>query len=307
MADNDEFTGEVDLSPEEQEALGQPSEEPVVEDEDESPAVAGMQSPEEEAADKEAAQKDLDESTEKQRTVPHQAMHEERQLRQQAQEQLKAAQDLNAKMAERMDMILQRITQPATQPQPEPEQIPDKETEPFAYMEYLEKQIQNVANTQQQTQQATQQEKQTAQLWESGNRQAVQYRESLEDPAEYDAAYNYMMQARGEELLEMGFPKENIGQMLQKEVFEGMAYAMQNQINPGKMLHNMAKKRGFAHKKPEIDYEKAAKANRSMSQGGTPRKETADMAALVNMSDSDFEKWVEVNGDKGLALAHGLQ
>ena len=331
-APSDEFTGEVELSAEEQAALGEPTEEvtePSSDDEDSSGTeTLGMKSPEDMAAESAAAQKVLDDSAaeQQQRTVPHQALHEERTMRQETQAQLKAAQELNAKMVDRMDAIMQRLTAPAPEPAPEPEVVPDKEEQPFQYMDYLEKQVAQIAQTQQQTQQQTQEQQQIQELWETGNRQAVQFRSTLENPAEYDEAYNYMMQSRGEELLEMGVQRENIAPMLQKEVMDGMQFALHNKVNPGQMLYNMAKKRGFVMQTPEqkaaaaptpapatapapapIDYEAAARANRSLSAGGAPRKENANLAELAEMSDKDFEAWLEVNGDAGVALAHGLQ
>ena len=327
---NDEFTGEVDLSPEEQEALGQPTEEEIVDDDEESTSTAGMQSPEDVAAAEKVAKDDLtkiqdekataDAEAEQKRMVPHQAMHEERALRQQAQEQLRVAQEQNQVLADRMAQILERLS---PKEEPQVEAVPNKEEQPFEYMEWLENQVKQIQTTTAQKEQQSAAEKQQSQLWETGNNLAREYRNSLENPEEYDGAFNYMMQKRGEELVAMGTPKEHIAQMLQQETWQGMQYALANKINPGQMLHNLAKSRGYTKPAPApqpgrqpaqqppatpaVDYDAARKANRSMSRGGGTRNDHATMSDLANMSDKDFEKWLDVNGDEGLALAHGLQ
>lgn len=282
-----------DLTPEELEATSAPSYDDVVENDEEE--LEEQAASVDEKPQEEEEQIDVEK---KPSTVPHAALHEERVKRQAADEQVAELRQQNQRLMDRFDQLLSRFDQH----QKQEEQVPDKDQDPIGYMEYLQKELTALKQVQQQTQQQTQQQQQMQAIWNEGNRQAAEFRSQTPD---YDDAFQYLYQKRGEELIAMGLPKEQVAQTLQQEAWQGMQYALANKINPGAMVYQMATARGYT-KQERVSPEVAQRANRSMSGAGKESSGGLDMNDIVSMSDEEYEKWLDKNGDVGLAKMHGL-
>lgn len=249
----------------------------------------------------------------KQAQVPHAALHEERTKRQALEQKYDTMVEQNNQLNQRLTQLMERLAPPA--PTPAAPAIPDKEQDPFAYMEYLENKINSISQTQEKTQQQTAAERQQQEIWEKGNAQAAEFRSKTPD---YDEAFKYLYERRGQELLDLGFQREQVGQLLQQEAMQGMTFALQRGINPGQMLYNMARHRGYTPKQAaqaaadatgqnaDSRLQRNMEANRSMGGSGRDARTTPALEDIVNMSDEEFSEWMDKNGDAGLAKMHGL-
>jgi chromosome segregation ATPase len=294
MDPNEEFNTE------ELKAITEPNYTDLLDDDDDD---EGVEAPEEQSVSQEEPSEEKDAEEKKSSMVPHGALHEERTKRQEIEQRYQQLEQQNTQLMERFDRLLQRFDQPQPQQQKEPEQIPDKEQDPFGYMQWLENQVNELKQGQEkQTQQQTEQQQMQA-IWQEGNRQASEFRSQTPD---YDQAFEYLYQKRGEELIAMGTPKERVATILQQEAWQGMQYALANKINPGQMVYSMAQSRGYTKQEGTVDPETAMKANRSMSGSGRSTDTEASMNDIINMTDEEYEKWLDKNGDAGLAKMHGL-
>lgn len=189
----------------------------------------------------------------------------------------------------------------------EQEQIPDRETQPFEYMAYLEKRLSGIEQGQRQSQQRSQQDSQVDAVIEQGNSLAATYRSQV-GPEIYDSAFQFVYNQRGGELKDMGYPDHQIQRMLNEEVRAGIVAAMQNRINPGEMLFNMAKRRGYQvpQAQPNGKGGKQEAVDRAKSLGGGAEKKlvtAGSVADIARMTDDEFAEWHSKNGMKGMRKA----
>ena len=289
---------------------GEPvQDEPSLQEQEERVAEEMSPEPEEESADVETAAEEADDSqtdeTEEEdaaarkrkepKKVPLKALQEERQKRKELQEQLKQLQA-------QMQAFQQQMQQPQEGNQEgEAEQPPNPEEDPLGYIEYVGKQQQK---TEQEIRQMQQQYQVNAML-QHGEQLAAQYRQQV-GPEIYDKAFDHVVQSRANELKAYGYPEEAVQQMLQQELMAGMLTALQTGRNPGELLMEFAKARGFnpeaikeqleAPKKKAEMIQKGQAHSRSLVDGGKGNTAPLSAEKLANMSQEEFEAYVRKSG-----------
>lgn len=251
--------------------------------------------------------------------VPHQALHE-------AREQVKMLRDQNNMLLNRMNQVL---SQPIPQQQPsqqQPSQLqpPNESVEdnPLAWIEYQNQVIQQMSTANEQAAEIQRTEQYTQQLINNGHQQAMMYRQTQPD---YDAAYQHVVNNRVAQMRAMSLPDAQISQQIQKELNDGILYAVNAGLNPGQMMYNMALAQGYTpQQQPQPNLQQQDQNNpvpqqqqiipqqqppvRTLGQNpGNPQRGALTAEAVARMSDADFEKWFEARGDDGLARLMGLQ
>jgi len=320
------ITGDQELSESELKMLE--GEEPESDEQDDGPTVEDEPDPDEEQ-EEEQEESEEEESTEEpkqerdpsKKTVPHGAFHQEREKR-------KAAERSMAETRQKLDILSARFNdmlalvrgggqesgdrEASVEDQLGP--APDKHTEPFKYMEWLERKQElldgRLAGVEQHHQQTAEQQKQQAEInraIEFGNNLANQFASSLEDPHDYAGAFQYAYQKRFEQLRMLNFDDSVIPGMIEREKTNGMMMCLRQKINPGQYLYHFAKSLGYKEgmykewnqKGTSSKLEKVKEGQKKFKSlgggGGGKTTEPGSAEDVARMSEEDFQKWLRKN------------
>lgn len=270
-----------------------------------------QQEPEDGQAEAGAAETapETEEPAGKPRTVPHQALHAEREEHKKTraaleEERRQRAADM-ARLEERL-RIIQGVNQPQEQPATEPD-IPDPNKDPIGFLNWQREQALKAREQGKQT------EAQRAQETER-QRFTSDYVAAIHDyggkQADFKDAYDFAMQSRAAELRLFGATEEQVRQQLENDELSLAWAAVQSGVHPGERIMEFAKSRGWAKKAPAPDPAAAVeriaagqKAGKSLSQvGGAPAGGEMTAEALLKMSNEEFFAWTEKNPAKAKRL-----
>lgn len=265
-----------------------------------------------EGAGGEAAQQ----QQQRQQMVPHAALHEERTRRQEAEKRVAAVEERERLLQERTNLLLQQRLgqQPQPQGQQQAPQLPNFETHPAEHLvarlaqnEALMGQVVQALATQNQRTVATDQ---ATQLRQRTNALENEFASRTPD---YQQAASYLLAARHRELEAVGWADPAERQTILTREAEGLAArAAQLARNPGEMVYELAKQRGYAAPAPANEaqngtgssatptgeqqirtIERGQQQARSVGQlrGNAPTPLTAQR--LIEMSDAEFSRVME--------------
>ena len=220
------------------------------------------------------------------------ALKQERTKRQDLERQVKEA----AERTQKIENYLRSLQANENQQQQQ-EEIPDKETDPLGYNNYmmnnLYKQFENLQNNVQVQQKNTAYNK----FVEVYKNQAAQYAQEQPD---FGEAYQYALKSFANEYEAAGMNQEEIAKQL-KEDEEGLVQrAFQTGKNPGEIIYNIAKVRGYAPKTQESQKQKTSKldtvnkgvkAARTLPRGGRTAGKALDPEDVDSMTNEEFEKF----------------
>lgn len=236
---------------------------------------------------------------EKSKTVPHQALHAEREEHKKTRSELNEMREKWARLEERMQMFA------AQKPQEKEEAAPDPNEDVFGALMYerqkreaLEKQFNETAQQAQERQQAQQQVR-TA--FGHLNQSIEVARQTTPD---IDEASNWLYGLRKSQLKAAGMDDFSAEQHIQQEVYGGIITALQRGMDPAAYFYEYAKASGYtrkessdAGKEAAEKIQKIAKAqDASKTIGQTSGKAGGDEItpeALAGMSDSEFSAWID--------------
>lgn len=227
------------------------------------------------------------------RRVPLRALQEERQKRAQYEQML----------AQREQELAQYQQWAYQQQQMQPQEQfvePDPETDPIGALKYAKEQQRAMAAYLEQQAAVQQQEAYTQQLNQVAYQAATDMQQRVPD---YNDAYRYAIQSRGQELLALGTPEHAIPQILHREELMLIDTAVRNGRNPADAIYQFAKARGFQGKTapatpdPAMQQAKAAVAA-SASAGGAPAsKGGVSVSDLANLNGAAFDSaWNKLFG-----------
>lgn len=269
----------------------------------------------------EQAEQSSAEATSKPKTVPHGALHEERERRKQAEERARQFEIEAARSQERMNTFMQMLQQQEAERQAaavraQQKPPPDPNEDPIGAIPYmmhrLDQQEQALrqwgqwhAQSQQAQQVAQQQEQLKHQVEQVFRNDVAQARQ---EAADYDDAINYLKQLRAGELMGMGFDDARINAQLESDMQVVVYSAIQNQKRPAVAIYEIAKARGWQGKPKEQQgnggqklqqIARSQQTNKSLSgvgvgSAGVPM----DAKAIANLPQKDFEAVVRKMGDR---------
>lgn len=264
------------------------------------------------------------------RMVPHQALHEAREeLKAQRAAMAKEQEAHKAEMARAMERFEKTLAAFAPKPpEVKPEPVPDFDTDPAGWIAFKmkdgDKKLEEV-----QTELKGLREEKAQRVEQDKNRSVVNeimgYAVAKENAfktanPDYDEASAFLRKNRIEDLAEMGYPAEQIPQIIQTEILTVAAQAKQSGKDPAAIVYAMAKRAGYQKKAAAADDDggagdggqkqdgkekletvrKGSEASVGLSgaRGNAPSPLTAQR--LLEMSEADFDK--AVNTPEGRAL-----
>lgn len=240
------------------------------------------------------------EEPQRERMVPHGALHEERERRKALEAEARQLREEKARFEERARMLLE-LRQPQTQPAEE-QAPPSIDTDARGYVEWLGKQTQEVqralAAQRQQAEQATQ----TQRLMGWAQQQEAAY---IQQTPDYNQAATFLRENRAAELRELGVPEAEIMQVIQQDLMRIAFHANQQGTNPAARIYAVAKARGYKAAPAEpAATEVAETVTRgqqlaSVPSGGRDAGAGGQMTPerLLRMSDAEFNAWYSKASD----------
>lgn len=293
-------TGTLELSEAEEAALAemQAEDEPVEEPEEEEGEEPSGE-PEEEPSEEPAEEP---EKAEKQKTVPHQALHEERERRKQVEDELRQAREERARFDERLRIIQEMNQRQQQQPQ-EVEEAPDWDLNPIEAGKYWERKLREREQYEQQQRAQYEQQQRQQQEWQQVYDHALnEWNGYKEQNPDAEDAYQHLLQSRAKEFEYAGYAPHEIAAAIHQDEAKTMLYARQKGIPLSKLVVGMAQARGWQPKAKESEPSDAEERvervsngqsrNKSLSQAGgqaAPSEMTADR--LLKMSNEEFDTW----------------
>lgn len=224
----------------------------------------------------------------KTKTVPHAALHEEREKR-------KAAEDDRQKADERADKFEQRLTEfmETQQAKEEMAEVPGYEDDPIGNLDHRlkaaeEDNRQFAENDAQRTERETQDDHER-QFTSEYSRQAQTF--AAENP-DFNDAYQHLLQDRAAELRLMGMNETEMARALYQDERAIAQRAMAAGINPAAQIYELATRRGYtktADVGAKLDkIEVAQGRNESLSAVSGTSPTPPSLEAMASMSDADF-------------------
>ncbi len=241
---------------------------------------------------------------EKNKTVPHHALHEERERRKAADKRARDLEIENAKFKERFSIVEKLYGKQEDGPKAPPK----PEEDIFGAFEHLAKQVDGLAKTHEQSQAAARQSAQMQELVGHYRNDAAKFEAQN---ADFKEAYNFLLQSRAQELMALGYdtPVE-LQEALQREEMAIATMAFEKGRSPAETIYNLAKGRGYKKADPKGDaqakldtIERGAGLNKSLSSAaGTSGEGEMTAEQLLAMPNDEFEAWCAKNPQKARRL-----
>lgn len=238
------------------------------------------------AEEKESASKDVD--PEKKVLVPHAAFHEERERRKELQKRVAEQDESYKKLEERQNKILEALASRNTQPQ---------EQEYVDPLVALEREVTNLKGTiQKSAEQVDTDNKNRDKEFAFFNKYKASTDAFAKDSPDFMEAYNFLVESRKNELSVFIKDPNKLNNRLIADERSIVEEAFNNEENPGEVLFNLAKSRGYKVKAPDKkieDIDKGLKASKSLGNAGGKSDnditiENMSASDLADLSDEEF-------------------
>lgn len=233
----------------------------------------------------------------KEKLVPHGAMHEERERRKAAERELNQLRQNQAVLNDRLQQLWGAVQQPRQEPPQfrDPKNDPDPMDALAHNQNILAQKAHQDALYRQQMEQRAQAQEGARRLAQWGQAQAQEFRR---DNPHFDEAYNFIRTMRANELQELGYVGDELLGALWQDEMMIFDRAYRAGRNPAEIAFNLAQKAGWKPRQEEKQAEaeqkietmqKGTKAAGSLGGGGgDPGQPTAEQIAA--MSDEEFEQ-----------------
>jgi len=263
-------------------------------------AESEQAAPEEKAEEK--APEEKPESAPEEKQVNLGALHEERTLRRETQEELKQVRE----QVEGLQSLREELTAFRNEKKVETDQA-SYDDDPIGHLREQQEQMQTQMT--ERDEQSQQQQAQLQEVQQLQNTINVQVNEFVKDNPDYEHALNYVSQRRAQDLSALGItdPVQQ-QQIINTEAWNIAQTALQNNKNPAEVVYTMANSWGYkaagqAENKTAAGAEKTelqkqvetiqkgqAESQTLSDAGGTPDSAELSLADIETMSDVDFDK-----------------
>lgn len=217
------------------------------------------------------------------KTVPLEALHEERLKRKELQKRLD---ELSEKFA-RADERAQILGKPKETPPPDPEEDPIGHQAWRA--QQIEKQLQERTKTDEEDRKKLARELENIKYKQFIDHQERNFERSNPD---YEHALKHFVKSQRDMLQDIGLEEEEIQREIDSELARIVNTAVEKRKNPAEAVYKMAQRLGY--KKPEPkkleQIEKGVKASASLSTAQGKTHSTLTAETLAEMSDEEFWK-----------------
>lgn len=240
-----------------------------------------------EAVEEEPAIAPEPQQQQRQKTVPHQALHEERERRKKVEEELRQYRERLAYFEG------QRSAQPAPKQEAPALDLPDPEQDPIAAIKRAQDFIRQQAEDRQRQERQQAATRQQQEFIQSVN---VDWESFKAQNPDAESAYKHIREARGRELLAMGYSPAQATQVLNGEEFQAMVSARRSGRNIGELVLEIAAARGWQKPQPQAQVKQDG-AERARSLSGVGSSPAGPMTAerLAAMGVDEFAAYQEKN------------
>jgi len=255
------------------------------------------------AVDPENPPHDAADNADKNKFVPHGALHAEREERKKLQTQLAELQTKSAVLEDRWNTILK-----VQQPQEETKAPPDPNEDIFAYSKWQAEQLEalkaKVEGREQQEVQSRQQMEQEQAVWSEWSQSAQSFASQTPD---FGDAVKFLSGAREKQLTAMArvdprFADQNgRTQQINAELKGIILAAKQQGISPAEAVYQIAKDYGFTAPMPDPaqtsekieQIDAAQNASRTLAAtSGKPAGDALTAQAIADMPAAEFDRWL---------------
>lgn len=236
----------------------------------------------------------------KERFVPYDALHEERERRKEYQREVQELRNSNTKMEQTWQQMVQRANQPA------PQAAPVYEEDPLGALKHQTDQITEALVNQHrylttQEQAVKQQQIQQQRLSEFSAQCTRSVEEFKGNTPDYLEAYKHLQNVRFEEFQTAGYSAEQAKQLILEDEMAIASKAFQDGVNPAERIYKLASMRGYSKAQASTDVSKAEQrmsqlekgmkqASKSLSNvGGKSMNDDISLEALSQMDSSELE------------------
>lgn len=247
------------------------------------------------------------------RTVPHSALHEERQKRKEAEERARRAEEQYQRNLEVGNQRMQRLIELAQRPQQPAADVqppPSLDQDPVGFVGHLSQTLgQKIQTIEQQNAQILADRQQQAQLAQLSTIAQAQIQTFAQQNPDYFDALQHVRTMRAAQYRAMGLSDEQVIAQINHDELLFANTAVQNRRNIAESLYEFAKASGYAPKaaerKPSETLAAEAKgvaAAKSLGTGGGVSRGAPSLEALAAMSDAEFieatkgENWRRLMG-----------
>lgn len=254
------------------------------------------------------------------KTVPYAALHEEREMRKEMQEELRALREQNQNLTSRFTQFdglraeLEQLRGKRNVEEEKAKAEAEFERDPVGYMRRRVEELEGKLSQKevQENQNKERNEKLTADQQEFLKFQQTisdQVTSYIEKQPDYPDAFKYLMSARIKELKAIGITSTaDIQRAIDQESFALAQVAMQRGVNPGEAAYNLAVARGYTKAEDGNEdegkdkggedtltdqlkrLEQGLDASKTLSGGGKDPKGALTLSEINDLSDEDFDK-----------------
>lgn len=259
----------------------------------ETPETPAAPEPEKQEAAPEA-DKPEEQKAEEETKVPYSALHEERMLRKEANEELKQVRE----QIESLQSLREELTEFRNAKKTEEDKV-SYEEDPIGHLREQQEKLQ--AQMEKQTTETQEKNAQLQEVQELQNTINAQVNEFVKTQPDYQDALNFVSERRMQDLAALGItdPVQQ-QQIINTEAWNIAQTALNNNKNPAEVVYTMANSWGYKAtgtvEKTELEekvetIEKGQQMSQTLSDaGGAPDSTGISLADIESMSDDDFDK-----------------
>jgi hypothetical protein len=285
---------EGDFTPEELAVL----EEPSTEEQEANTEPAASEEAPEASQEAESAEEALEQQEEapqerQQSTVPHGALHQERERRKAVEAQLQTQQ-------EQINQLLARIQVP--QDAEQEQAPPDLNADP---VEFFKHELDTLKQEQAEAQERFEERQQIEQAQQFEQSYINELTTRGQSDPEFQGAIDYLFETTVANYKSQGATDEEAKQLTMRDAYSIAANAHNNGWDIGKQFYGFAFSNGYKPQAqedpaPDLDQkletiQKGQEKNKTLSGKGGGAPEPMSLEKLVNMSDDDFKRWTDAN------------
>lgn len=240
-----------------------------------------------------------------QKTVPYEALHEERVRRQELNRELADSKKQISTLEQNFQRVLQKINQA------EEKQIPKYEDDPLEALRYennkLKEQVGHISEKDQKREEEYRNQIAEQQFLNKYREDSFQFADQTKD---YKDAYKFIVKSKLDEFREAGYTQQEANELLNNDEIGIAIKAYKDGVNPAERIYKLAKARGYQPannitteqefaKKPESKMERLQKGiEQSASLSSVQGKTIPNSLSLAEISQMSDEELDELIGDE---------
>ena len=199
-------------------------------------------------------------------------------------------------LRQRVDQLSQNAPQFQQQTDPATGEKPDRQKDPLAYLDWLDRQVTEYRSEREQQAAMAQQQQAYQQQVTALSQYGAQAEEEFRNvKPDYDDAFKHYATGRVKQVQAMGYDEQSAQQAVHQELLTLINNHAQVGSNPAKAIYEAAQALGYRSGQQQTQAKGERKSTPTMPQGGRAAKQNAvSLEALENASPEEFDQmWKE--------------